>query len=144
MVRSWDTWGVVSDAATKAASLRNPTTIAELKLEVLQAAACLVPQFESLSPYPAISHDFNFIVDEAVSWADLSESVRQAAGQYLEQIDYQETYRDPERDGAGRKRLLLSVRLRSAKQTMTGEQAEQIRQAIITACEQQHGAGLLG
>ena len=136
--------GVVSDSATKTASLRKPTTIAELKFEVLQAAACLVPQFNRLSPYPAISHDFNFIVDEAVSWAALSDSVRRAAGAYLERIDYQETYRDPGRDGAGRKRLLLSVRLRSAEKTMTGEQADEIRQAIITACEQQHGAGLLG
>ncbi|MCP4193447.1 MAG: phenylalanine--tRNA ligase subunit beta [Planctomycetaceae bacterium] len=135
--------GLVGQKAAKAASLRNPTTIAELKFDVLQAAARLVPQFSRLSPYPAISHDFNFIVDEAVTWAALSESVRQAAGRYLERIDYQETYRDPERDGVGRKRLLLSVRLRSADQTMTGEQADEIRQAIITACEQQHAAGLL-
>ncbi|MDG2384318.1 MAG: phenylalanine--tRNA ligase subunit beta [Pirellulaceae bacterium] len=135
--------GLVGDKAAKAASLRNPTTIAELKFDLLQAAARLVPQFSRLSPYPAISHDFNFIVDEAISWAALSESVRQAAGECLERIDYQETYRDPERDGVGRKRLLLSVRLRSADQTMTGEQADEIRQAIITACEQQHGAGLL-
>ena len=56
---------------------------------------------------------------------------------------YKETYRDPQRDGADRKRLLLSVRLRSAEQTLTGAQADAIHQAIVTACQQHHGARLL-
>lgn len=136
--------GVVSAAAAKEASLRGATTVAEIRMDVLQDAACLVPQFQPLSPYPAINYDFNFIVNEDVVWADLASSVKQAGGDCLEDIHYQETYRDPERDGPGRKRLMLSVRLRSASQTMTGDQADAIRQGIIAACEKNHGAALLG
>ena len=136
--------GVVSAASTKAASLRNPTTIAEIRMDVLQKTSRLVPQFNPLSPYPAINYDFNFIVDENVAWAEIAGTVGEAGGECLEDIHYQETYRDPERDGPGRKRLMLSVRLRSDQQTLTGEQADEIRQAIISACEKQHGAALLG
>lgn len=135
--------GVVSDEGLKSAGLRNPTTIAEVKLSVLQCASNLVPQYVPTSPYPAISYDFNFIVGEPVQWADLSTTVRAACGEYFEQIEYRETYRDPERDGAGRKRLLLSVRLRSQHETMTGDQADEIRRAIIADCESKHGADLL-
>ena len=135
--------GVVSDEGLKSAGLRNPTTIAEVKLSVLQAASELVPQYVPTSPYPAITYDFNFIVDEPVLWADLSTTVRAACGEYFEQIEYRETYRDPERDGTGRKRLLLSVRLRSQHETMTGDQADEVRRAIIADCESKHGADLL-
>ncbi len=135
--------GVVSDEGLKSAGLRNSTTVAEIKLSVLLAAAELVPQHVPTSQYPAITYDFNFIVDEPVLWADLSTTVRSACGEYFEQIDYRETYHDPERDGAGRKRLLLTVRLRSQHETMTGDQADKIRRTIIADCESKHGADLL-
>ncbi len=135
--------GHVSESGLKSAGLRKPTTVAEVKLGVLESAACLVPQYRSLSPFPAISFDFNFIVDDAVRWADLAATVRDAGGECLEAIDYQETYRDPQRDGTGRKRLLLSVRLRSVEQTLTGQQADAIHEAIVAACRSQHGAQLL-
>jgi phenylalanyl-tRNA synthetase beta chain len=135
--------GRVGPEALKQLGLRNSTVVAELKLDELTRLARLTPQFRPLSPYPAIDYDFNFIVNEAVRWADLDATVRQAAGPVLETIEYQETYRDPQRDGAGRKRLLLSVRLRSAEQTLTGQQADAVRQAIIDACQQQHGASLV-
>ena len=113
--------GTLSEDGLKAAALRKPTTVAELKLAVLHAAAQLVPQYRPLSPFPAVVFDFNFIVDEAVRWVDLEQTVSRAGGQCLEEVVYKETYRDPQRDGADRKRLLLSVRLRSAEQTLTGD-----------------------
>ena len=58
--------GTVGAAGLTSARLRYPTTVAEVKLAVLQSAACLVPQYRPLSPFPAIAYDFNFIVDESV------------------------------------------------------------------------------
>jgi phenylalanyl-tRNA synthetase beta chain len=135
--------GSISQVALQQLGLRRPTVIAELKLQLLPPAAELIPQYQELSSYPAIDYDLNFVVNESVRWADLANTVTQAAGPVLERIEYRETYRDPQRDGAGRKRLLLSVRLRSADQTLTGEQADATRQAIIAACQQTHAATLL-
>ena len=140
----WGYLGVVSKAGRKAIGLRHDSTIAELKMSVLTQFCQLVPQFQSLSPYPAIDFDFNFIVAERVRWDALAGTVQQASGALLERITYQETYRDAEKDGKDRKRLLFSVRLRSGEQTLTGEQAESIHQAIIAACRTQHEAELLG
>jgi phenylalanyl-tRNA synthetase beta chain len=135
--------GSVSAAGLKQLELRRPTVVAELKLGVLAGCSQLVPQFRPLSAFPAIDYDFNFIVAEQTSWDRLARTVAQAAGPVLETIEYRETYRDPERDGPHRKRLLLSVRLRSQDQTMTGQQAEAVRQAIVTACQQELSATLL-
>ena len=135
--------GTLGKKALKDCGLRLPSTVAEIKLKVLEKHAELVPQHRQLSPYPAINYDFNFIVNESVLWNDIEASVRSGSGDCLESIRYQETYRDTKRDGAGKKRLLLSVVLRSADQTLTGEQADEIRKKIISECESKHQAQLL-
>ena len=135
--------GAVNKQGRKSAALRHETVIAELRLSVLETHCNLVPQQAALSQYPAINYDFNFVVAEKVRWSELASTVRQAAGALAESVNYQETYRDPKRDGAGRKRLLLSVRLRSHQATISGEQAEEVRTAIIDACKSSHAAELL-
>ncbi len=136
--------GEVTQQGLKQCGLRSATTVAELNLSVLVEIACLIPQHTDQSPYPPIERDLNLIVDESVRWAQLDRTVRDSAGQFLEQISYQETYRDPQKDGPGKKRQLFSITLRSSQRTMTNEEADQIRDQVVAACHQAHGAILLG
>ena len=106
--------------------------------------ADFVRQQRPLSPFPAIEQDLNFIVDESVSWGELAAVVRDSAGPLLEAIRYRETYRDTSADGEGKKRLIFSIQLRSFEETMTGAQAEGVRDAIVSACAKQLDARLLG
>ena len=69
--------------------------------------------------------------------------VNQAAGQFLESLQYQETYRDPDRDGEGTKRILFSLTLRSHERTLTGEEADQIRDDVVQAITTQLNGQLL-
>ena len=95
------------------------------------------------SPYPTITRDLNLIVAESVRWADLAATVRTAAGSRLERLEYLDTYRDPQKDGPDTKRLHFSFTLRAADRTLTGPEADAIRDAIVAACQQQHSAKLL-
>lgn len=61
----------------------------------------------------------------------------------MESVRYRETYRDPERDGEGFKRILMTIVLRSQSGTLTGEQAEAARNAICEAVRQTHDGRLL-
>ncbi|MEO8497481.1 MAG: phenylalanine--tRNA ligase subunit beta, partial [Planctomycetota bacterium] len=135
--------GEVTPAALKSFKLRTPTTVAELSLDALGAIANLNPQHSPQSAFPAVSRDLNLIVDESLRWADLASTVRDSGGELLEELTYQDVYRDPERDGAGKKRLLFSITLRSSETTLTNEQADTIRDAIVAACGKQHAASLL-
>jgi phenylalanyl-tRNA synthetase beta chain len=135
--------GLVSKQGRKLCGLRKATVVAELKLPVMTQLCQLIPQHRPLSEYPSIDYDFNFVVAERVRWAELEKSVKQAVGDLLERVQYQETYRDPDKDGPNTKRLLLSVRLRSLHETLSGEQADAVRQRIIHACQADHGAKLL-
>jgi len=135
--------GEVSAAGLKQFELRGPTTVAELKLATLIATAKLIPQQGELSIYPAVTRDLNLEVAETVAWADIERSVREAAGSQLESLEFREDYRNPKQVPAGHKRLLFSFALRSHQATLTNEEADQIRDRIVQACHQQHGANLL-
>lgn len=135
--------GEVTPAALKSFKLRTPTTVAELSLEALGAIANLNPQHAAQSAFPAMSRDLNLIVDESLRWADLASTIRDSGGELLEELTYQDVYRDTQRDGAGKKRLLFSITLRSSATTLTNEQADEIRDTIVAACGKQHAAKLL-
>ncbi len=135
--------GEVSESCQATFSFRRPASIAELDVNQLIEMAKPTVIHADISPYPAITRDFNFVMDEAVRWADLSKTVRLAAGPLLESVSYKETFRDPERDGAGKKRMLLTVVLRSAAGTLTREQADETSTAIVEQCQQKHAAALL-
>ena len=136
--------GTVSDAGMKQFGLKTPACVAELDCSVLEELAVLVPQHANQSLFPAITRDFNFILDNAIHWSDLESTVRSAGGELLEAVNYRETFRNEEKDGAGKKRVLLSVTLRSPSETLTSEQAESVTQKILGDCRSNHSADLVG
>ncbi len=136
--------GEISQQGLKQFGLRAEATVLELDLGVLAELANLVPQQQSLSDYPAIARDLNLIVDESVRWADLSATIRQAVGPWLETLKFQEVYRDKQKDGPEKKRLLFSITLRSAERTLTNEEADQVRDRVVESCRATHQAVLLG
>ena len=133
----------VSQSGLKAFGLRGATTILELDIGVLADIAELIPQSAALSQFPAMERDLNLIVDEAIRWADLAGTVRTAAGDMLEKLDYLSTYRDAQKDGPNTKRLHFSLTLRSKERTMTSEEADQIRDSVVAAATEAHSARLL-
>jgi phenylalanyl-tRNA synthetase beta chain len=134
--------GEVNPKALKKFELRGQSTVAELRLEVLEKLASLVPQAAELSPYPAVSRDLNLVVDEKVRWGDLAATVRKTAGPELESIEYRDTYRNPERLGQGKKSQLFSIILRRKDGTLTSGEADKARDDIVAACGKAHGAQL--
>jgi len=135
--------GELSAAGTKAFGLRGPAAVLEVDVSVLAALAKLVSKYQPQSAYPTIARDLNLIMPEAVRWADLAATVQAAAGATLERLEYLDIYRDPKKDGPNTKRLHFSFTLRAADRTVTGPEADAIRDAIVAACEKQHGAKLL-
>ncbi len=132
--------GQVSEAGRKVFKLRGKTTVGELRLSVLESQARLIQTSQPVPTYPPVQNDLNFIVDETLRWGDLAATVRAQAAGLLEHIEFRETYRD--KLLAGKKKLLFSFTLRSPEGTLTGDDVARVREKIITACQQQHGAAL--
>ncbi|MAT69214.1 MAG: phenylalanine--tRNA ligase subunit beta [Planctomycetaceae bacterium] len=134
--------GELSESGREQFELRGPATVFELDLELLIEAAELRPIAQPLSPYPPVSRDLNIVVDEAVRWSAVEETARTAGGELVESIAYQETYRDEQRLGVGKKSLLFGVQLRSAAGTLTSEQADAVRDRIVVALGKSVGGAL--
>jgi phenylalanyl-tRNA synthetase beta chain len=136
--------GKASQSAKKLFRLRSDATFAELDLGVLNDAMVPIVLHANQSSFPPISRDFNFVLENDVKWDAVETTVRSNGGDLLEAVSYRETFRDEKKDGKTKKRLLLTVTLRSADSTLTGEQADAVCKAIIDGCQRDHDAALLG
>ena len=134
--------GRLSPEGQKQFDLRGPTTLAEIKISPLVETADLMPTCSPLPAYPAVTRDINLVVDEAVHWADVAATVNAHGGPFLEALEYRDTYRDPQRLGKGKKSLLMSITLRWKDGTLTSQQADEIRDQVVAACRERHGAEL--
>ncbi len=135
--------GMVSEHGHQVFGFRRPATVAELDVAVLTSIGVEIPKHREISPFPAITRDFNFVVDESVRWSAIESTVAANAGELLESVTYKETFRNADKDGAHKKRILLSVVLRSSRDTLTGSEADQVCEKIVRACGNEHAAQLL-
>jgi phenylalanyl-tRNA synthetase beta chain len=136
--------GSVSESAKKQFGLRADAIVVEVDLGVLEDETQLVACHANQSPFPPVTRDFNFIMDDEVRWASLESTIRSESGPLLESVKYLETFRDEAKDGLGKKRVLFSVVFRSNEATLTGAQAEELCNRIITNCTSAHHATLVG
>ncbi len=134
--------GELDESALKNASLKKSAAVAELNVNLLLEHASLIRRQSPVSNFPSVSRDFNFVMGNEIRWEQIEQTVRRAGGELLESVAYRETFRDEKRDGAGRKRILLTVVLRSFAGTLTGEVAEETCAAIVSSCEKELAARL--
>ena len=135
--------GSLSRSLAQSNKIDGPVALGELDLDLLLASARSVPKLRTLSPYPAILRDLNFIVDEGVLWGQIRATIEQSAGELCKEVVFREIYRDTKRDGEGKKRVLLTLTIQSDSETLKGEQADAVVSRVVSACEAQRGAKLL-
>ncbi len=135
--------GLISRQAQEAMSLDQPVAAAELSIDLLAAQLEEVRRAQQVSMFPGVVRDLNFVVDEGVRWSDFENACRAAASRLLQRVNYRETYRDAKKDGAEKKRLLLSLHFQSNERTLTSEEVDSDVARIIAACTERLGATLL-
>ncbi len=135
--------GILRRSIANQLKLDSLISLGELDLDLMLGYARSVPQLTAVVPFPVVQRDLNFIVDEPLLWQDLSHTIYQAAGPLCIGVDFREIYRDPKRDGDGKKRVLLSLQLQSATETLTSQQADEVIQKVLKACQDRHQASIL-
>jgi phenylalanyl-tRNA synthetase beta chain len=135
--------GALSKSLAQSNKLDGEAAIGEMNLDVLLQHARLVPRVAGVVPYPAIQRDLNLVVDESLLWKSLRDTIAASAGPLCVDIRFQEIYRDPQKDGAGKKRMLLSLVLQSDRETLKSQQADEVIASVLAACESKLGAKLL-
>ena len=111
-----------------------PVFVAEIKLDVLLEINKRKTVYKPLPKFPAVERDFAVLVDKEIPVGTLEKAIQGGAGRLLEKIELFDIY-----EGAqipeGKKSVAFSVYLRSADNTLTDKEIEDISSKIIKKLE---------
>ena len=99
------------------------------------------PTFSPLPKYPTVSRDLALICDEALTVAQVEDTITASAGKLLRKIQLFDIYRGvgvPE----GKKSMAFSLELRADDRTLTDSDSEQVVSAVLAALKEKLGATL--
>jgi phenylalanyl-tRNA synthetase beta chain len=96
-----------------------------------------------VSRYPAVDLDVAFVADDDVTAGELGATVRQAAGALAESVALFDVWRGPSL-GEGRRSVAFRARLRAPDRTLTEQDVAAVRERVVSAVRQRHGAVLRG
>ena len=138
--------GEVAAATLKRFGLDAGVAAAELRLDAVEFAVGRPHSLVRPSEYPAVERDLNLVVEGAVPWGDVERAIRRSddARRAIESIRLVQVWEDAERLGAGKKSLVVALRLRSAAGTISSEESRRIVEEVVAACGRECGAVLRG
>lgn len=124
--------GQISDRIIHHYGLERQIAAAAVRFQPLIDAAQLVRVYEPLPRLPAVRRDLSIIVDEPVSWQQLSEAIA-GIGQPLRQsLAYVTTYRGKPVP-PGRKSVTVALEYRAADRTLRREEVDAQVEEIVAA-----------
>ncbi|MFM7837032.1 MAG: phenylalanine--tRNA ligase subunit beta, partial [Planctomycetaceae bacterium] len=133
--------GELSRSLLDASELRDDTSVAELRIPVLENLFQPARSFTPLPRFPAVSRDLNFVLPEHITWASLATAVRNSAGPLLHDVSFGGQYRGKQ-IAADHKSCLVTCRFLAPDRTLTAEEVDSAVQGIISACQAQLSAAL--
>lgn len=135
--------GEVSRAGLGRFELRRAAAIAEIDLGPFLERGARVPTAGPIPSFQPLSRDLNIVLDLGARWGDVQRIVAREGGPALEAVTFvDDTYRDAKQIGAGKKSVLFTLRLRKPDGTLTSEEADAVRDRIVSAIAAELGGAL--
>ena len=94
-------------------------------------------EFKSLPQYPLVEQDLSLLVDEAITW----EQIREAIKFMVKELRFVEEYRGKQIP-AGKKSVMLSIKIGNDDSTMTSKQIDKKMAGIIKVLSKKCNAEL--
>ncbi len=129
--------GALHPELAKRIDKKRTAIVFALQLEAL--APAVVPAYRPYSRFPSIRRDLAIVVDAQLDARALTEAVRAAAGDVLQDIVVFDVYRGEGVDSR-RKSVGLGLILQDASRTLTDEYADQKVRSVMQKLEREFGA----
>jgi len=124
--------GVVSqETAAELDLAKADICAAELDFQTLLDMAGAVATARPIPRFPAIVRDLSLVVDESVTWADISQAVAAKAPSELEELQFAGIYRGKP-IAEGKKSVTASLRFRDEDGTLRHETVDEFEKAILS------------
>ena len=121
--------------------LEHTVAAATLRLDAILSRAGQTRTYTPVPRFPSMRRDLSLIVDEAVTWRELGETVDGVAQPMRVAVEYVTTYRGKPVP-AGRKSVTIALEYRSEEGTLRSEQVDEQIAEIVTAMEAAFAAKL--
>ncbi len=131
--------GALHPAVQEALDLEQPVFLFELERAALEQGR--VPHFTPLSKFPAVRRDLALVVDENVSWAEISQAITELGEDRIRDFQVFDVYTG-KGVASGRKSLALSLILQDFSRTLEDEQVEGVIARVLEALQSRVGASL--
>ncbi|AKV55402.1 phenylalanyl-tRNA synthetase subunit beta [Bifidobacterium actinocoloniiforme DSM 22766] len=127
--------GELHPRVNQALGLPEHTAAFELDLDGVFEGLDFKPlQAKPISTFPPVKQDLAFTVPDSVDAAQLSEAIEEAAGDLLESIQLFDVFTG-DQIGQGVKSLAFAVTFRAPDRTLTSQESEKVRAAIVERTE---------
>ena len=136
------TLGTVSPALAKKFDVRQPVFAAEIVWPVLLKLISRVKvKFQEMPKFPEVRRDLALLVDESVSYADLSNAAFKAVKKILKQVTLFDVYRG-DKIPEGKKQYALNFVLQDPEKTLTDNEVEKVMSRLLATYQNSFGATL--
>lgn len=136
------TLGTVSPALAKKFDVRQPVFAAEIVWPVLLKLISRVKvKFQEMPKFPEVRRDLALLVDESVSYAELSNAAFKAVKKILKQVTLFDVYRG-DKIPEGKKQYALNFVLQDPEKTLTDNEVEKAMSRLLATYQNSFGATL--
>lgn len=130
--------GLISVQALTDSGIKMTSAAAfELNTAMIEPYPSRTNEFKHLPQYPLVEQDLSILVDETMTWAQISEAIKYM----VKDFRFVEEYRGKQIP-AGKKSIMLSIKIGNDDSTMTSKQIEKKMNGIIKVLEKKCGAQL--
>jgi phenylalanyl-tRNA synthetase beta chain len=130
--------GELHPAVCQAHGLPPRAVAAEVDLDVLLQHAS-APAGPELSSYPVAKVDVALVVPDEVTVAELTATLREGAGDLLEQVRLFDVYTG-DQVGEGKRSLAFALRFRAPDRTLTDDEVKAARDTAVALAAERHAA----
>jgi phenylalanyl-tRNA synthetase beta chain len=135
--------GALAPGVAEAFGAASPAVAFEVDVDGLLAGMRRDRSFHAPSRFPAATIDLAFVLPERVPAADVARTIREAAGDRLEDVHLFDEFR-ADSLGSGRRSLAFALRFRAPDHTLTDAETGELRRRVIDAVTRAHDAELRG
>lgn len=136
------TMGTVSPALARKFDVRQPVFAVEIVWPVLLKLISRVSvKFQEMPRFPEVRRDLALLVDESVSYADLSRAAFKAVKKILKQVTLFDVYRG-DKIPEGKKQYALNFVLQDPEKTLTDAEVEKAMERLLVTYQNSFGATL--
>ena len=136
------TLGTVSPALARKFDVRQPVFAAEIVWPVLLKLISRVKvKFQEMPKFPEVRRDLALLIDESVSYADLSRAAQKAVKKILKQVTLFDVYRG-DKIPEGKKQYALNFVLQDPDKTLTDNEVEKAMDRLLATYQNTFGATL--